>query len=86
LPLCRNSLSFYNLEIRDHYFSRLKGKVEHYKQVSGKKTVLVGHSMGGPIILVRPICSESRVSMNRLTRAESCLHQYLCVSGSSSST
>lgn len=52
-------LSFYNLEIRDHYFSRLKGKVEHYKKVSGKKTVLVGHSMGGPIILVCR-CPERR--------------------------
>lgn len=46
-------LSYYNLEVRDAYFSRLKNKVEVYMKVTGKKTVLVGHSMGGTVILVR---------------------------------
>ncbi|KZO93943.1 phospholipid/diacylglycerol acyltransferase [Calocera viscosa TUFC12733] len=39
-------LSFYNLEERDNYFSLLKMRIEHWKQRQGKKTVIVGHSMG----------------------------------------
>lgn len=40
-----------NLEIRDRYFSRMKVAIEHSKQILGKKTVLVSHSMGGSIVL-----------------------------------
>ncbi|KAG0144699.1 hypothetical protein CROQUDRAFT_46960 [Cronartium quercuum f. sp. fusiforme G11] len=44
-------LSPINLETRDRYFSRMKFAIEHSKQVLGKKTVLVSHSMGGSIVL-----------------------------------
>lgn len=44
-------LSPLNLEIRDRYFSRMKVAIEHSKQILGKKTVLVSHSMGGSIVL-----------------------------------
>ncbi|CAE6380259.1 unnamed protein product [Rhizoctonia solani] len=43
-------LSYYNLEVRDGYFSRLKAQVETFKQ--GKKVVLVSHSMGGTVVMV----------------------------------
>ncbi|GJN92257.1 hypothetical protein Rhopal_005287-T1 [Rhodotorula paludigena] len=44
-------LSFYNLEVRDHYFSRLKMQIEFNLKVNGKKTVLVSHSMGSSLLL-----------------------------------
>ncbi|KAL7413465.1 Lecithin:cholesterol acyltransferase-domain-containing protein [Mrakia frigida] len=44
-------LSYCNLETRDAYFSSLKSKIELFKKTSGKKVVLVGHSMGGTIIV-----------------------------------
>ncbi|EJT96683.1 phospholipid/diacylglycerol acyltransferase [Dacryopinax primogenitus] len=44
-------LSFYNLEERDSYFSLLKMRIELYKQKQGKKTVIVGHSMGSEYFL-----------------------------------
>ncbi|GAA5980923.1 hypothetical protein JCM10908_003920 [Rhodotorula pacifica] len=44
-------LSFFNLEVRDRYFSRLKSKIEFNLQINDKKTVLVSHSMGGPLLL-----------------------------------
>lgn len=44
---------FYNLEVRDHYFSRLKMQIEFNLKVNGKKTVLVSHSMGSSLLLVR---------------------------------
>ncbi|CAE6392804.1 unnamed protein product, partial [Rhizoctonia solani] len=44
-------LSYYNLEVRDGYFSRLKAQVETFKQQQGKKVVLVSHSMGGTVVM-----------------------------------
>ncbi|GAA6053369.1 hypothetical protein JCM3770_004134 [Rhodotorula araucariae] len=44
-------LSFYNLEVRDHYFSRLKMSIEFNLNVHGRKTVLVSHSMGSSLLL-----------------------------------
>lgn len=44
-------LSYINLQERDAYFSRLKSVIEHNLQVSGKKTVLVSHSMGSTVTL-----------------------------------
>lgn len=42
-------LSYYNLEIRDRYFTRLKLKIEQNKALFGKKTVIVAHSMGSSV-------------------------------------
>ena len=57
-------LSYYNLEVRDGYFSRLKTTIEGFKYVSclpnphlliagrkreGKRVVLVAHSMGATV-------------------------------------
>ncbi|KAI9263288.1 Lecithin:cholesterol acyltransferase-domain-containing protein [Phascolomyces articulosus] len=39
-------LSFSNLEIRDHYFSKLKSIIETGNRNEGRKTVIVTHSMG----------------------------------------
>ncbi|KAK0195630.1 phospholipid:diacylglycerol acyltransferase [Armillaria mellea] len=39
-------LSYYNLEERDGYFSRLKSVIESFKRRERKKTVIVAHSMG----------------------------------------
>ncbi|KAI8984782.1 Lecithin:cholesterol acyltransferase-domain-containing protein [Mycotypha africana] len=40
-------LSFHNLEVRDHYFSMLKSKIEFFKMATGGlKSVVVTHSMG----------------------------------------
>ncbi|GAA6006558.1 hypothetical protein JCM10207_004972 [Rhodosporidiobolus poonsookiae] len=44
-------LAYYNLEVRDRYFSRLKSSLEFNLQVNGKKTVLVSHSMGSTVVL-----------------------------------
>nr|CAG8450344.1 2325_t:CDS:2 [Entrophospora candida] len=44
-------LSFYNLEIRDKYFSKLKANLELAKKSEGRKSVVVGHSMGSLIAL-----------------------------------
>jgi phospholipid:diacylglycerol acyltransferase len=45
--------SFFNLEVRDRYFSRLRATIELNLKINRKKTVLVSHSMGGPLLLVR---------------------------------
>lgn len=37
-------LSFYNLEIRDAFLSRLKSRIELLKKRTGKKVVLTSHS------------------------------------------
>ncbi|SPO20898.1 probable LRO1 - a lecithin cholesterol acyltransferase-like gene, mediates diacylglycerol esterification [Ustilago trichophora] len=42
-------LSYYNLEVRDRYFTRLKLKIEQNKALFGKKTVIVAHSMGSSV-------------------------------------
>ncbi|KAI1007715.1 Phospholipid:diacylglycerol acyltransferase [Podosphaera aphanis] len=43
-------LSYANLEVRDQYFTRLKRYIEMSFQVSGKKVVLVSHSMGSQVL------------------------------------
>lgn len=43
-------LSYANLEVRDQYFTRLKMYVEMAHKISGKKTVLVSHSMGSQVL------------------------------------
>ncbi|EST09937.1 Lecithin:cholesterol/phospholipid:diacylglycerol acyltransferase [Kalmanozyma brasiliensis GHG001] len=42
-------LSYYNLEVRDRFFTRLKLKIEQNKALFGKKTVIVAHSMGSSV-------------------------------------
>jgi phospholipid:diacylglycerol acyltransferase len=44
-------LSYYNLEVRDAYFSRLQMLIEHNLKRQRKKTVLVAHSMGSQVML-----------------------------------
>ncbi|ORY67089.1 Lecithin:cholesterol acyltransferase-domain-containing protein [Pseudomassariella vexata] len=43
-------LSYANLETRDQYFTRLKNYVELAHGFSGRKVVLVSHSMGGQVM------------------------------------
>lgn len=43
-------LAYLDLEIRDHYFSRLKQQIEFQLKASGEKTVLIGHSMGSQVV------------------------------------
>jgi phospholipid:diacylglycerol acyltransferase len=43
-------LSYANLEVRDQYFTRLKTFIEMAHSVSGKKAVLVSHSMGSQVL------------------------------------
>ncbi|KAJ2359488.1 phospholipid:diacylglycerol acyltransferase [Coemansia erecta] len=43
-------LSYYDLERRDQYFSRLQAQIELSLRASGKKTVLVTHSMGSQVV------------------------------------
>lgn len=42
-------LAYYNLEVRDLYFSKLKKQIEVKKALRGEKTALVGHSMGSQV-------------------------------------
>ncbi|EEB08035.1 phospholipid-diacylglycerol acyltransferase Plh1 [Schizosaccharomyces japonicus yFS275] len=42
-------LSYYNLEVRDNYFSKLKMFIEQSKRSHGKKIVLISHSMGAQV-------------------------------------
>ncbi|KAL6305020.1 phospholipid:diacylglycerol acyltransferase [Sparassis latifolia] len=42
-------LSFYNLEERDSYFSRLKTTIEGFRAREKKRVVLVAHSMGSTV-------------------------------------
>ncbi|KAJ1819799.1 phospholipid:diacylglycerol acyltransferase [Coemansia sp. RSA 2675] len=42
-------LSYHDLERRDQYFSTLKGQIEVAQKSTGKKTVLVTHSMGSQV-------------------------------------
>jgi hypothetical protein len=37
-------LAYYNLEVRDYYFSRLKSRVELFKKQNKQKVVLCSHS------------------------------------------
>ncbi|PPQ62922.1 hypothetical protein CVT24_006162 [Panaeolus cyanescens] len=50
-------LSYYNLEERDGYFSKLKSIIEGLKQRQKKKVVIAAHSMGSTVIL--PLISIS---------------------------
>lgn len=43
-------LSYINLETRDKYFTKLKAYIEITKAVTGKKVVLVSHSMGSQVL------------------------------------
>ncbi|EXJ85703.1 phospholipid:diacylglycerol acyltransferase [Capronia coronata CBS 617.96] len=43
-------LSYLNLEYRDQYFTRLKNYIEVAHMTSGKKTVLISHSMGSQVL------------------------------------
>ncbi|KAI1609334.1 phospholipid:diacylglycerol acyltransferase [Exophiala viscosa] len=43
-------LSYANLEVRDQYFTRLKSYIEVAYATSGKKVVLVSHSMGSQVV------------------------------------
>jgi phospholipid:diacylglycerol acyltransferase len=43
-------LSYMNLEVRDHYFTKLKSYIEVAHKTTGRKTVLVSHSMGGQVL------------------------------------
>ncbi|KAM0322416.1 hypothetical protein ACHAQA_009483 [Verticillium albo-atrum] len=43
-------LAYPHLEVRDQYFTRLKNFIETAYEVSGKKAVLVSHSMGGQVV------------------------------------
>ncbi|KAI8068496.1 Lecithin:cholesterol/phospholipid:diacylglycerol acyltransferase [Gongronella butleri] len=42
-------LTLPNLEIRDGYFTRLKGLIEQNKRITGRKSVIVTHSMGSNV-------------------------------------
>ncbi|TFK46943.1 Lecithin:cholesterol acyltransferase [Heliocybe sulcata] len=44
-------LSYYNLEERDGYYSKLKAMIEGFKKRQGKKVVLTAHSMGSSVLL-----------------------------------
>ncbi|KAK0504549.1 phospholipid:diacylglycerol acyltransferase [Armillaria luteobubalina] len=44
-------LSYYNLEERDGYFSRLKSVIESFKRREKKRTVIAAHSMGATVML-----------------------------------
>ena len=43
-------LSFPNLEVRDSYFTNLMAQIEFMRSVSGKKVVIVAHSLGGNLV------------------------------------
>ncbi|KKY23195.1 putative phospholipid:diacylglycerol acyltransferase [Phaeomoniella chlamydospora] len=43
-------LSYMNLEVRDQYFTRLKSYIEVGVHTSGKKVVIVSHSMGSQVL------------------------------------
>jgi phospholipid:diacylglycerol acyltransferase len=43
-------MTYMNYEIRDQYFTRLKSHIEVANHVSGKKSVLLSHSMGSQVL------------------------------------
>jgi phospholipid:diacylglycerol acyltransferase len=43
-------LSYMNLEVRDQYFTRLKSYIEISHKTTGKKAVMVSHSMGSQVL------------------------------------
>ncbi len=44
-------LAYYNLEVRDAFFSRLKDRIELYRRANGEKVILCSHSMGGTVVM-----------------------------------
>jgi phospholipid:diacylglycerol acyltransferase len=40
----------HNLEVRDAFFTRLRDRIEQNKRITGRKTVLISHSMGGSVV------------------------------------
>ncbi|CCM00154.1 uncharacterized protein FIBRA_02182 [Fibroporia radiculosa] len=45
-------LSYYNLEKRDGYFTKLKATIEGFKTRDDRRVVLVAHSMGSTVMMV----------------------------------
>lgn len=43
-------LAYLDLERRDKYFSKLKSQIETFYDLTGEKSVLIGHSMGAQIV------------------------------------
>lgn len=43
-------LAYLDLEKRDKYFSKLKLQIETFHDLTGEKTVLIGHSMGSQVV------------------------------------
>ncbi len=60
-------LSYYNLEVRDRFFTRLKLKIEQNKALFGKKTVIVAHSMGSSVFFYFMKWGRSRGRLFRQT-------------------
>jgi phospholipid:diacylglycerol acyltransferase len=54
-------LSYYNLEERDSYFSRLKSTIELFKRRQKRKAVITAHSMGSTVSLI--LDSRTRIHM-----------------------
>jgi phospholipid:diacylglycerol acyltransferase len=44
------SANSHNLEVRDAFFTRLRDRIEQNKRITGRKTVLISHSMGGSVV------------------------------------
>jgi phospholipid:diacylglycerol acyltransferase len=42
-------LGFEQLELRDNYFTKLKYKIESFKKIHNKKSILICHSFGSLI-------------------------------------
>lgn len=64
-------LPFYNLELRDKYFTRMQNAIEILHQSTGEKVVVITHSMGSNVWLyfvqwVKQKESENRGLMSRL--------------------
>ncbi|CAG8496425.1 5614_t:CDS:10 [Ambispora gerdemannii] len=57
-------LSIYNLEVRDKYYSKLKSNIEMFKKLDGKKSVLIGHSLGSTVVLYFLKWAESPLGGN----------------------
>lgn len=74
-------LSFWNLEERDGYYSRMKASIEDMKKRHGKKVVLVAHSMGSSVSdrslesLLKTLCTHSAYSPSG-NNGRKKLHEY----------
>lgn len=56
-------LAYLDLEVRDAYFSKLKAHIELTKKLTGKKSMLVGHSMGSQVIFYFMKWAEAKGEM-----------------------